>query len=78
VHGRPTVVKGRLVVPMFHPAAALHNPEIRPKLVQDFLRLPEWIEKVMAASAPPAETQPAVEEGQPEKTKEEPRQLSLF
>ena len=35
VHGQSMQIKGRLVVPMFHPAAALHQPSLRPLVEQD-------------------------------------------
>jgi DNA polymerase len=63
-------VRGRLVVAMFHPAAALHQPSLKPSLEQDFARLPELIAR--AADAPQY-----VEEKTPER-KEEARQLSMF
>lgn len=44
-HGQAVRLKGRLVVPFYHPAAALHQPSLRPTLEADFARLPEWIEK---------------------------------
>lgn len=36
VHGRPRRVDGVTVFPMFHPAAALHQPALRAELVKDF------------------------------------------
>ncbi len=42
-HGRPVKVNGRLIVPMYHPAAALHQPSLKPALQKDFLQLPELI-----------------------------------
>ncbi len=42
-HGRPVKVNGRLIVPMYHPAAALHQPSLKPALEKDFLQLPELI-----------------------------------
>lgn len=36
VHGRPRRVDGITVFPMFHPAAALHQPSLRAELTQDF------------------------------------------
>lgn len=41
VHGQPRRIDGRLIVPMLHPAAALHQPQNRPLLEADFRRLPE-------------------------------------
>lgn len=46
IHGRPKRVNGRLIVPMFHPAAALRNPKWRDEMVADFARLPELIKQV--------------------------------
>ncbi len=45
IHGQPKRVGDRLVVPMFHPAAALRNPNWRPLLIEDFRRLPEFIKE---------------------------------
>lgn len=43
VHGRPRRVDGRLVVPMYHPAAALHRGSLREVIAADFARLPALI-----------------------------------
>jgi len=45
VHGQPAWVRGRLVIPMFHPAAALHQPSLKVSIERDFSRLPEWIQQ---------------------------------
>jgi uracil-DNA glycosylase len=45
VHGQPAWVRGRLIVPMFHPAAALHQPSLKTSVERDFTRLPEWIQQ---------------------------------
>lgn len=41
IHGQPRRVNGRLIVPMIHPAAALHQPQNRPLIEADFRRLPD-------------------------------------
>jgi len=41
IHGQPRKVEGRLIVPMFHPAAALHQPSLRRDVEADFRKLPE-------------------------------------
>jgi DNA polymerase len=46
VHGRPKRVDGRLVIPMYHPAAALHRGSLRGDIEADFARLPELLEQV--------------------------------
>jgi uracil-DNA glycosylase family 4 len=43
VHGRARTVNGRVIVPMYHPAAALHQPALRRVVEEDFSRLPELI-----------------------------------
>lgn len=56
-HGQPRTVGGRLIVPMLHPAAALHQPQNRPLIEADFQRLPEILaraEAAQAAARPPA------------------------
>ena len=70
VHGQAYKIKGRLVVPMFHPAAALHQPSLKISVERDFARLPELIAKA-------SETADIKEEKPPE-NKSEPTQLSLF
>ena len=45
IHGQARQFGARLVVPMFHPAAALHQPKIRPQLLEDFAKLPQLIAK---------------------------------
>jgi len=56
---------------MFHPAAALHQPQLKTTILADFAKLPQLLDvarKELAKSAP-------VEVEEP---KEEPKQLSLF
>jgi DNA polymerase len=70
VHGQSFHIKGRLVVPMFHPAAALHQPSLKISVERDFTRLPELIAKSSEAHV--------VIEEKPSEPKTEPKQLSLF
>jgi DNA polymerase len=70
-HGQAVRIKGRLVVPFYHPAAALHQPSLRPVVEADFARLPEWIEK---AGDVPEYVEP-IDDDQDD---QEPEQLSLF
>ena len=50
VHGKEKVIewngKKILVVPMYHPAAALRNSEVKVKLTMDFERLPEMLKNI--------------------------------
>ena len=43
--GKPRSWHGLTVYPMYHPAAALHNPALRPDIESDFKRLPTLLEK---------------------------------
>ncbi|NTV11873.1 MAG: hypothetical protein HGA47_14070, partial [Zoogloea sp.] len=43
--GRPRQAEGRLMVPMYHPAAALHQPSLRRIVEQDFSRIPGLLEQ---------------------------------
>lgn len=70
VHGQSYQVKGRTIVPMFHPAAALHQPSLRPMVEKDFKHLPELIAHASPAAEPRDEKDNEV--------KPEPKQLSLF
>ena len=45
IHGSPQWVKNRLIVPMYHPAAALHQPSLRATVIEDFRRLPDWVQE---------------------------------
>jgi len=40
VHGNPVRLGDFVVLPMFHPAAALHQPKYRAHIEQDFLKIP--------------------------------------
>lgn len=48
IHGKPKRIGERVIVPMFHPAAALHQPKYRPMLHQDFQRLPGFIKQLQS------------------------------
>jgi uracil-DNA glycosylase len=41
IHGQPKRDGRRLIVPMFHPAAALHQAALRGQIEEDFARLPK-------------------------------------
>ncbi len=40
IHGRSFWSNGRMIIPMYHPAAALHQPSLRSVVVEDFKKLP--------------------------------------
>ncbi len=65
IHGKPRKVGEIVYVPMFHPAAALHQPALRKTVEEDFAKLPQILAdlaKVEEVALPP----------------DEPQQLSLF
>ncbi|TFH32064.1 MAG: uracil-DNA glycosylase [Anaerolineales bacterium] len=66
IHGQPMEIQGRLIVPMFHPAAALHQPSLRETVKEDFSKLPGLIEGGLSSSSPA------------ELADNEPEQLNLF
>jgi uracil-DNA glycosylase len=45
IHGQAITVKGRLIVAMYHPAAALHQKSLKTTIEDDFARLPQLIAK---------------------------------
>jgi len=66
IHGQPRKMGSVLYIPMYHPAAALHQPSLRRTIEDDFRKIPQWLSQVSTMvdeDAPPAE---------------QPQQLSLF
>lgn len=49
VHGQPKRIKGRVVLPLYHPAAALYNGGMRNTLIYDFKKIPLILKKLQAA-----------------------------
>jgi DNA polymerase len=79
VHGKPFWVHDRLVVAMYHPAAALHQPSLKSTVIDDFRKLPEVIESARTVCHKTPAPQPAEPVNELQKTEEEPpEQLSLF
>lgn len=79
VHGKSSWVNGRLVVAMFHPAAALHQPSLKTAVIEDFNRLPEFLkiartnrDKMQALRSEP------VVDAEENSDEDKPTQLSLF
>ena len=64
IHGQPRRIGGMICYPMFHPAAALHQPRYRTAIEEDILKIPQLLEEAMQ-----------IEEVEPEPQAE---QLSLF
>jgi len=70
IHGQPIQYQGMLVVPFFHPAAALHRPSLRPTVEKDFALLPELIKN--------AERAPVMGIAESQEENDQAEQLSLF
>lgn len=73
VHGRMYKAGERFVIPMFHPAAALHQPALKPSILADFANLPDQLNEARKALGRKVIEKKAVSQ-KPEK----PKQLSLF
>ena len=74
IHGRASWLGGRLIVAMYHPAAGLHQPKLRPDIMHDFSLLPALIEKARTDRAKKqAQAEPASGE-----SPEDATQLSFF
>ena len=55
IHGKPREANGRILVPMYHPAAALHQQRLRSTIIDDFRTLPELLERARASRGGGAE-----------------------
>jgi DNA polymerase len=75
IHGQMRKVDDRFVIPMFHPAAALHQAALKPAILGDFAKLPELLKQARAAQG-----KSVVDKKKEESLKqsEGPKQLSLF
>lgn len=69
IHGKAKRIGGRVVVAMFHPAAALHQQSLRGAIEEDFRRLPEIVKAAQAQAEEQAATRAEDSKGE---------QLSLF
>jgi len=67
IHGKARKFGDLVVLPMYHPAAALHQPSLRRVLEDDFKRVPEILKQLAT-----------LQEQAEEKKPEPPQQLSMF
>jgi DNA polymerase len=70
IHGKPTKVGARMIVPMYHPAAALHQGSLKPVIEEDFAALRGILNKAEAARFQESES--------PVKSDPPPEQMSMF
>lgn len=47
VHGQLIEVKGQAYLPLYHPAAALYNQGLKQTLMDDFAKIPEYMDKIV-------------------------------
>lgn len=81
IHGQGQWVNDRLIIPMFHPAAALHQPSLRAAIEHDFSLLPAYLQQAKERIEPKPAEVVKPEEKEPEEPKPEGgevSQLSLF
>lgn len=74
IHGQPAWQDQRLIIPMYHPAAGLHQPNLKATIMQDFSRLSEWVEKARQKSSNHA----SVSDKEGSHSSDSNTQLSLF
>jgi uracil-DNA glycosylase family 4 len=59
IHGKPRKMEGVIYYPMYHPAAALHQPSLRRTVEEDVLKIPELLVQIdeMAESKRPEQAE---------------------
>ncbi len=67
IHGKPKRFGNLVVLPMYHPAAALHQPSLKRILEEDFKRIPQVLKEMANLKEEPEE-----------KKEPPPKQMSLF
>ncbi len=65
IHGQPKTVDGRIIVPMYHPAAALHQAALKATIEADFLKLPRYLADMRQL----LQVEEAAEKPQPEQSR---------
>jgi uracil-DNA glycosylase family 4 len=75
LHGKGMWVKAQMVVPMYHPAAGLHQPSLKAAIEKDFAKLPEFIEKARITQISHVESNESVVANE---EKSDPTQMKLF
>jgi DNA polymerase len=51
IHGQASWMGNRFIIPMYHPAAGLHQPNIKPTIIQDFRQLSALVEKARQSAS---------------------------
>ena len=58
IHGQPKKLDDVTVVPMYHPAAALHQASLRRTIEEDFKKLPAVLDGLLRDAPKPREPEP--------------------
>jgi uracil-DNA glycosylase family 4 len=72
VHGQGRRIGNAWVVPMYHPAAALHQGSLRATIESDFKKIPAYLEQARREAKPP-ESEPVAVAAEPQAS-----QMKLF
>jgi DNA polymerase len=67
IHGKPKKFDRFVVLPMYHPAAALHQPALKRVLEEDFKRVPKILNEITS-----------LEDAAEQKNEPPPKQLNMF
>lgn len=80
IHGHSFWSNGRMAVPMYHPAAALHQPSLRSVIKEDFAKLPAYIKQAQESrqNSPGLSTKIEEDPGDSFLGEDHTSQLSLF
>jgi len=79
IHGKSKKIGDRLIVAMYHPAAALHQPALKNTLLEDFSKLKNYLHDVTEKIDENKKYQkPIIVEIEDEIEDDKPTQLSLF
>lgn len=71
IHGQARKAANQWVVPMYHPAAALHQGSLRQVIEEDFRKIPDYLDQARREHQPDMEPVAAVAEPAP-------KQMALF
>jgi uracil-DNA glycosylase len=75
VHGRARRARGFAVLTMYHPAAGLHNPDLKSQIADDFRKIPRLLAALEKEEATAGKREAESDTAEAE---DKPSQLSLF
>jgi DNA polymerase len=79
IHGKSKKIGDRLIVAMYHPAAALHQPALKNTLLEDFSKLRIYLQNATDSNKEHIDNSyPKLTEIENEIEEDKPTQLSLF